>query len=119
MSKYTLELRQSTIKDLNIHIDMDESKTLKIDANFAATLFEPVDSSDPTVLIKTVCNLTADTDRVFSVVCAIDFVFSVDPIPEDRASIIDQDTQELIRDITIKKVLAIIKEMGHSFAMNL
>ena len=51
--EYNVELVKSTIKKLNASIDVDETATYQIDVENSASVYEPNDETDPTVMVQT------------------------------------------------------------------
>ena len=49
----SIELIKSTIKKLNANVDLDETTTFQIKVENSASVYEPNDEADPTVMVQT------------------------------------------------------------------
>ena len=118
MSDYKVELVQSQINKINIMIEMQDDSAVQIESQYTATVFEPNDTDDPTVLVKVDCNFKDCTGKLLEVSCEAELVFSIEPIPEDRIEILSQQSRETIQEIISKKVVTILEGMGHKIAIS-
>lgn len=118
MSEYKVELVQCQITEINIHVDLEENTALQIESEFFASIFEPNDAADPTTMLKVECSFKDPTSKLLDVKCSAELVFSLDPIPEKRIEVLSGNTREAIQEELTKRVVAILKNMGHNFAFS-
>lgn len=116
MSEYIVELVQLKINDLEVAIALEEATVLQMNSHYAASVFEPNDAADPTVLVKVECKFNDVTGKLLVVTCTADLVFTIDPIPEDRIEILSQNTRDIIQKALTEKVTTILNNMGHKIA---
>ena len=116
MSEFKVELVESKIHKIDIEIEMDEGTALQINSQYSASVFEPNDASDPTALIKVEAIFKDATEKMLHATCTADFIFRMDPIPEDRVEVLSKATRKSIQEELATKLMAILNGMGHKFA---
>lgn len=118
MSEYKVELVEAKIKKIEVMVELEEDTALQISSQYSASVFEPNDVDDPTALVKVEATFKDDTEKMLTVSCSADFIFIIDPIPEDRIEILSKATRTAIQEELTAKLVAILNGMGHKFAFS-
>ncbi len=116
MIEYKVELIHFKITKMNVSIDMEEDTVVEIRNEYNAAIFEPNDLSDPTSLIKVDCFFKDASGKVVDVFCSAELVFSIDPVPENRVAVLQQETRALLHKLMTQRIIEILEKMGHSMA---
>ena len=117
MSEFNVELLDFKIKKLNINVEWESKEPLEMQASHSARMFEPTDESDPTVLVKADCKITDKDKKDLSIDCSADFVFKINPIPENRGEVASRFCPDIIRATIEKKALEMMNLMGYKINM--
>ena len=118
MSEYKVELVEAKIKKIEVMIELEEDTALQINSEYSASVFEPNDVNDPTALVKVEATFKDATEKMLDVTCSADFIFMIDPIPEDRVEILSKTTRTTIQEELTAKLVAVLNGMGHKFAFS-
>lgn len=114
---YRVELIKSTIKKLTANVDMDETATFQIDVQNSASVYEPNDETDPTVMVQTESIMKDSTNKFINISMVTEMIFKFDPIPENRSVAASQYCPPLISKELNKLAVKILSDMGHNLAM--
>ena len=115
--EYSVELVKSTIKKLTASVELDETTTFQIEVENNASVYEPNDESDPTIMVQTE-SVMRDSENKFSNISMItEMIFKFDPIPENRSVTASRYCPPLISEETNKLAAKILKDMGHNLAV--
>lgn len=117
MSEYKVELVQSKINKISITVEMEDDSAVQIESQYVATVFEPNDANDPTVLVKVECNLRDPAKKLLEVSCTAELIFAINPTPENRVEILSIQTREMIQEELNKLVVSVLDSMGHKIAI--
>ena len=115
--EYNVELLSSTVKKLSISVNVNEECAFQIESEHSASVFEPNDETDPTVLVRAECTIRDNSGQKLSVSMTTDFIFKFDPIPENRAAAASEYCPSIIGEESKRIAVTILKDMGHEFAI--
>lgn len=115
--EYQVELVQAKIQRINVENAADSSDTFQIETSQRASIFDPVDNNDPTVMIKSEFSMHDENKKLLSVDMDIDFIFKFDPIPEDRTAAASKYCPTLMVEKSVDLAATILREMGHQFVI--
>lgn len=117
MVGYSVELLSSHINKLNVDVNFEESTMTQIEVHHSASVYEPKDETDPTILVKADCKIKDPSEALLNMTCEADFVFKFDPIPDNRSSAAAEYCPKIIHDTMAQKAIAILNGMGHKFSL--
>ncbi len=115
--EYSIELIKSTIKKLNVNIDLDDTTTFQIEAANSASVYEPNDEADPTVMVQTESVMRDLDNKFINISMVTEMIFKFDPIPENRSAVASQHCPPLISEELNKLAAKILSDMGHKLAI--
>ena len=115
--EYNVELVKSTIKKLNASIDVDETATYQIDVENSASVYEPNDETDPTVMVQTESIMKDSSNKCINIHKVTEMIFKFDPIPENRSLEASRYCPPLVSEELNKLAVKILADMGHKFAL--
>lgn len=115
--EYNIELKKATVTKLNIDVAIKETEAFSLDQNYHASLFEPKDPNDPTIMIHNSCTLKDRAGTQLSISMEADFIFQFTPIPQDWISVASECCPKIIQDKTKELVTSILHNMGHELAI--
>lgn len=113
--EYQVELLKTTVKKLNIAVGVKDAVTFQLEGETTATVFEPTDDNDPTILVQASSTMrTANSDQL-SIAMETEFIFQFDPIPENRTAAASQYCPGLINKKLDELAVTFVHNMGHEF----
>lgn len=115
--EYSVELVKSTIKKLTASVDMDETATFQIDVENNASVYEPTDETDPTVMVQTESIMKDSANKFINISMVTEMIFKFDPIPENRSGVASRYCPPLISEELNKLAVKILSDMGHNLAI--
>lgn len=115
--EYQVELVQTKVQKLNVENIADISDTFQIETSQRASIFEPTDNNDPTVMIRSEFFMHDESKKLLSVDMDIEFIFKFDPIPEDRIATASKYCPTLMIEKSVDLASIILREMGHQFVI--
>lgn len=118
MDEIKVELIKATVTDLSISVNFEDSSVSQLNTNQAASVYEPTDENDPTVLIKAESTMKDPTGKHLSIECKADFIIKFDPLPEDRSKAASELCAPIIHKEFAKIVSALLHDMGHDLAIS-
>lgn len=118
MNEIKVELVKATVTNLNISINFEDSSVSQLDTNQAASVYEPTDENDPTVLIKAESSMKDPTGQHLNIVCKADFIIKFEPLPEDRSKAASELCPPIIHKEFAKIMTSILHDMGHDLALS-
>ena len=116
--EYKVELLKSTIKKLNITVDLNEQTSFQVQTQNAASVYEPNDESDPTVMIRTDCKMRDTTNDQLSIDMTVEMIFKIEPLPENRVDVASYYCREMITEELSRLATALLRDMGHKIALS-
>lgn len=115
--EYHVELIQAKITKLNIENIADTSDTFQLKTSQHASVFEPKDDSDPTLMIKSEFSMFDENKQLLAVNMDIEFIFKFDPTPNDRTEIASKYCPTIMSEKSVDMASAILREMGHQIVI--
>lgn len=116
-SNYNIELVKFKIKKINIVSEISSSGHSKINANFKMSINEPLEPSDPTVLLGIDVSIGDDSDEL-EVKCSADIIFKFDPVPDNWESAVIENCPDLVRKKIIESIQQMLDAMGQPVQLN-
>lgn len=117
--EYQVSLKKVTVSKLNVTVDIKDQEPFQVEETHQASVFEPKESDEPTVLIHNQCTLKNTADETqFSISMEADFIFEFNPIPEQWIATASDYCPKLIKAKTAEIVNSILHSMGHAFAVS-
>lgn len=113
--EYRVDLLKSTVKELSVSVNVDEESKFQIDSGNTASVFEPTNETDPTVLIRSECTMRDNATNKLSIGMKAEFIFKFDPLPENRTAVASEYCPEIIAKEFNRIAVDILKDMGHQF----
>lgn len=117
MAGYCVELLSSHINKLTVDVNFEETAITQIEVNHSASVYEPKDETDPTILVKADCVIKDPSEELLKMTCETEFVFKFDPIPENRSAVAADYCPKIIHESIAKKAVAILNGMGHKLSL--
>lgn len=115
--EFHVELVQAKITKLNVENIADTSDTFQLKTNQRASVFEPKDDNDPTIMIKSEFSMFDESEQLLAVNMNIEFIFKFDPIPNDRTEIASKYCPTIMSEKSVDMASAILREMGHQIVI--
>lgn len=115
--EYSVELVKSTIKKINADVDLDETTTFQIEVENSASVYEPNDEADPTVMVQTESVMRDSDNKFIHISMVTEMIFKFDPIPENRSAVASRHCPPLISEELNKLTARILSDMGHKLAI--
>lgn len=117
MAVYSVELISMHINKLTVQVDFDESAITQMEVYHSASVYEPKDETDPTILVKADCKIKDPSEDLLQMTCEGEFVFKFDPIPDNRSSVAAEYCPKIIHDTIAQKAIDILNGMGHRLSL--
>jgi len=118
MENIKVEIVKATVTELSATINFEDSSVSQLNTNQSASVFEPNDESDPTVLIKSESTMMDSTGECLNIKCKVDFIVKFDPIPQERSKVASELCPALIHAELAKIVSNLLHDMGHDIAIS-
>ena len=115
--EYNVELINSTIKKLNANVDLDEGVAVQLGVETHASVYEPNEETDPTVMIQVESTMKDSDDNRINISMVTEMIFKFDPIPENRSTVASYYCPPLIKEELTKLAVKILSDMGHKMAI--
>lgn len=114
MDDFEVTLVQSRIVDINVNVSIEENSEMQIEAAFGASIHEPIDSADPTVMVKVNCELKDVANKMLHITCVAETIFEINPTPESYVEVLKKHTQEPIQADIMSRISQVLHAMGHN-----
>lgn len=118
MHECNVSLVNSRITKISVDFNMTDEGFSQLQTTQKSTVHEPLDHTDPTVLVKSECSMQDPSGKQFLIRCSIESIFKFDPVPEDRTSVASEKCPDFIHEEFRKRVNAILHDMGHDIILN-
>lgn len=115
MSDIHVELLSCYINKLSVELNFEENTVGQIQVHNEATVYEPKDETDPTILIMADCSVSDVSGKLLNMTCEAQFIFSFDPIPANRGAAAREHCYKIMHETIIQKTVAVLNGMGHNF----
>ena len=117
MSVFEAKLIQTTITDLNIKILNQTVETLQIQGSFTASVHDPKENDDSTVMVKVKAEIFDLKKEKIDIECHSELVFELNSIPDNFVELLIKQSQEEIQTVIMNKIIDILQIMGHELQL--
>lgn len=115
---FQVELLKTIVRKLDVEVNVTASSAFQITTKQTASVFEPTDSEDPTVMVKADFKLCDENDeKLLFVNMTTDFIFKFDPIPEECPKAVFERCWDIMRKKNMDIAVNVLENMGHTFAI--
>lgn len=115
---FQVELLKTIVRKLDVEVNVTASSAFQITTKQTASVFEPTDSEDSTVMVKADFKLCDENDeKLLFVNMTTDFIFKFDPIPEKRPKAVFERCWDIMRKKNMDIAVNVLENMGHTFAI--
>ena len=92
---------------------MKDAMTFQLEGQTTATVYEPTDDNDPTIMIHTNSEMQTPGSDQIVIAMEADFIFRFDPIPENRTVTASQYCPDMINKKLDELAFNFLSSMGH------
>ena len=117
MSEFEAKLAQVSITNLEINILNQKEETLEIQSSYSATIHDPKEDGDSTVMVKVETEVFDLNKEKIGIECYSEFVYELNSIPNNFAELLIKNAQEEIQTVIMNKIIDILQIMGHNLQL--
>lgn len=117
VTEIKIELAHTKIVSFSAEVNIKQNTAVQIEASYSAEVYEPNDSSDPTAMVLVKSSMRDTTGKLLNVECTAQLYFKFEPIPEDRAKVIQEISRDTIQNELNQRIHNLLREMGQNIAV--